>query len=85
MGPVGVKSYPGRHLVYPAAGETTSAQRARQEIDYGRREKAGYVFGALQPKTGEVLTATYTRRTLVNWIDFLQPVEAWIPQDVERV
>jgi hypothetical protein len=32
-----------------------------------------------------VLTATYTRRPLVNWIDFLQQVEDWIPQDVERV
>jgi len=39
----------------------------------------------LQPRTGEVLTATYTRRTLVNWIDFLQQVQEWIPQDVEGV
>ena len=85
MGPVGVKSYLGQQLVRPAAGETTPAGRARQAIDYGRREQAGYVFGALQPRTGEVLTATYTRRRLVNWIDFLQQVEAWLPQDVERV
>jgi transposase len=85
MGPVAVKSYPGQHLLVPRAGEGTPAGRAKQEIDYGRREKAGYVFGALQPSSGEVLTATYTRRTLVNWIDFLQQVEAWIPQDVERV
>jgi hypothetical protein len=85
MGPVGVKSYPGKHLVHPAAGETTPAGRARQEMDDGRREKAGYVFGALQPRTGEVLTATYTHRRLVHWIDFLQQVEAWIPQEVERV
>ena len=85
MGPVAVKSYPGKHLVDPKAGETTPAGRAKQEIDYGRREKAGYVFGALQPRTGEVYTATYTRRRLVNWIDFLQKVEDWIPKDVERV
>jgi transposase len=85
MGPVGVKSYPGQHLVHPAAGETAPAERAKQEIDDGRREKAGYVFGALQPKTGEVLTATYPHRRLVPWIDLLQQVEAWIPQDVERV
>jgi transposase len=85
MGPVAVKSYPGKQLVDPQAGETKPAGRAKQEIDYGRREKAGYVFGALQPKTGEVLTVTYTRRTLVNWIDFLEQVEEWIPQDVERV
>src|SRR5256886_6438446 len=85
MGPVAVKSYPGKQLVDPKAGETTPAGRAKQEIDYGRREKAGYVFGALQPRTGEVYTATYTRRRLVNWIDFLQKVEDWIPKDVERV
>ena len=85
MGPVGVKSYPGRHLVLLRDFVVRPAGRARQEIDYGRREKAGYVFGALQPKTGEVLTATYTHRRLVHWIDFLQQVEAWIPQDVERV
>src|SRR5947209_17277293 len=85
MGPVAVKSYPGQQLVAPEATETKPAARAKQEIDYGRREKAGYVFGALQPRTGEVLTATYTRRTLVNWIDFLQQVEEWIPQDGGRI
>jgi transposase len=85
MGPVGVKSYPGKHLVDPAAAESKPAGRAKQEIDYGRREKAGYVFGALQPRTGEVLTATYPHRRLVHWIDFLQQVEEWIPKDVERV
>ena len=56
MGPVSVKSYPGKQLVYPEATETMPAGRARQEIDYGRREPAGFVFGALQPKTGEVYT-----------------------------
>ena len=85
MGLVAVKSYPGKHLVKPEATAATPAGRAKQEIDYGRREKAGYVFGALQPRTGEVFTATYTRRTLVNWIDFLHQVEEWIPQEVERV
>ena len=85
MGPVAVKSYPGKQLVDPEAAETKPAGRAKQEIDYGRREKAGYVFGALEPRTGEVFTATSTRRRLVNWIDFLQQLEEWIPTDVERV
>ena len=85
MGPVAVKSYPGQRLVEAEATETKPAERAKQEIDYGRREKAGYVFGALQPGTGEVFTATYPRRTLVNWIDFLQQLEEWLPKDVERV
>jgi transposase len=85
MGPVAVKSYPGTRLVHAQPPAEAGAERARQEIDYGRREKAGYVFGALQPGTGETFTASYPRRTLVNWIDFLQQVEEWLPQEVERV
>jgi transposase len=57
--------------------------RARLEKEY--EALTLLVFGALQPRTGEVYTATYTRRTLVNWIDFLQQVEEWIPKEVERV
>ena len=78
MGPVAVKSYTGKQLVRSHPTSSEPAERATQEIDYGRREKAGYVFGALQPSTGETLTVSYTRRTLVNWIDFLQHVEEWI-------
>src|SRR5229473_55537 len=85
MGPQAVKSYPGKRLVKPSPATGEGAERARQEIDYGRRGKAGYVFGAMSPADGKVLTAPYTRRTLVNWIDFLQQVEEWIPQDVERI
>ena len=44
MGPQASKSYPGQRLVKPAGPK---AERARQEIDYGRRGTAGYVFGAL--------------------------------------
>jgi hypothetical protein len=68
--------------VKPAGPE---AERARQEIDYGRRGTAGYVFGALQPATGEAFTLTYERRTTVDWVDFLGAVEAWIDPAVERV
>ena len=42
MGPQSARSYPGRRVVKPAPPK---AQRAKQEIDYGRRGK-GYVFGA---------------------------------------
>jgi hypothetical protein len=38
--------------VKPAAPE---AERAKQEIDYGRRG-AGYVFGAFQPASGGAYT-----------------------------
>jgi transposase len=86
MGPEGAKSHPGVRLV-PAAEagpHGPKAGRARQEIDYGRRGK-GYVFGALQEATGAALTASYGRRTAVNWVDFLERVEAWIAPEVERV
>ena len=82
MGPQASKSYPGRQLVKPAGPR---AERARQEIDYGRRDVAGYVFGALQPATGAAFTATYERRTTANWIDFLGRVESWIEPGAERV
>jgi DDE superfamily endonuclease len=80
MGPQASKSYPGQQLVRPAGPK---AERARQEIDYGRRGTAGYVFGALQPATGAALTLTFERRTTVNWVDFLSAVEAWIDPAVE--
>ncbi len=82
MGPQASKSYPGRRLVKPAGPR---AERAKQEIDYGRRDVAGYVFGALQPASGAALTATYTGRTLANWVDFLGKVERWIDPTIERV
>ena len=44
MGPQPASSYPGRRVVKPAPPK---AQRAKQEIDYGRRGK-GYVFGAFR-------------------------------------
>ena len=61
------------------------AERARQEIDYGRRGVAGYVFGALQPASGAALTLTYGRRTTANWVDFLGRVDAWVDPSVERI
>ena len=81
MGPQSARSYPGRRPVKPAPPK---AQRARQEIDYGRRGK-GYVFGAFRPATGQAFTATYTGRTTANWVDFLGAVEGWIEAGIERV
>jgi len=82
MGPQAGKSHPGRRLVRPAGPR---AERAKQEIDYGRRDAAGYVFGALQPATGAAFTATYERRTAADWVDFLGQVEGWIGPTAERV
>ena len=60
------------------------AERAKQEIDYGRRGK-GYIFGAFQPASGEAFTAPYPGRTIANWVDFLEKVDDWIPAEFERV
>src|SRR3954454_23286488 len=81
MGPQAAKSFPGQQLVKPAAPE---AERAKQEIDYGRRG-SGYVFGAFQPASGTAFTHPYDRRTTTNWVDFLGEVEAWIDPAVERI
>jgi hypothetical protein len=82
MGPQASQSYPGQQLVRPAGPK---AERATQEIDYGRRGVAGYVFGAFRPATGAALTRPYERRTTTNWVDFLSTVEAWIDPAVERI
>ncbi|MBC7976735.1 MAG: IS630 family transposase [Myxococcales bacterium] len=84
MGPESAKSFAGRELVRAAPAEHHPAERARQEIDYGRRGK-GYVFGAFRPATGEALTQCYARRTTANWVDFLARVDAWVPNNAERV
>ena len=57
---------------------------AKQEVDYGRRGK-GYVFGAFRPATGEALTETYDRRSAANYVDFLDKVDVWLPDDAERI
>jgi len=89
MGPESAKSFPGQQLVRarPSAGSEGAikpAERARQEIDYGRRGK-GYFFGALRPATGEALTHPYPSRSAANWVDFLERADAWIPAEVGRV
>ena len=86
MGPTSAKSYPGVSLVpVVEIGPLGPHEgRAKQEIDYGRRGK-GYIFGALQAATGAVLTAPYPGRTIANWVDFLERVEAWLPPEAERI
>ena len=81
MGPEAAKSFAGQALIDVTM---RPAQRATQEIDYGRRGK-GYVFGAFQPHTGAVCTWTAPRRTTANVVAFLEHVETWIAPSVERV
>jgi transposase len=81
MGPESAKSFAGQQLV-----NTTKrpAERATQEIDYGRRGK-GYIFGAFQPATGEAFTQDYARRTIANWVDFLEQIDQQLAPEIERV
>ena len=65
MGPESAKSFPDRQPVHAKPSSETEeairpAERAKQEIDYGRRGK-GYIFGAFQPATGESLTRPYPK------------------------
>jgi transposase len=81
MGPESAKSFAGQRLV---DATKRPAERARQEIDYGRRGK-GYIFGAFQPATGEAFTQDFARRTISNWVDFLEQVEQQLAPEIERV
>jgi transposase len=83
LGPEAAKSHPGQAVIRPdPSGERRV--RATQEIDYGRRG-SGYVFGAFRPATGEALTVPYHGRTIANWVDFLERVDAWVDAGAERV
>ena len=82
MGPVSAKSYPGREPLHTRPEPT--AGRAKQEIDYGRRGK-GYIFGAFRPATGEAFSHSDGARNSANWVDFLERVEIWLPDEAERV
>ena len=84
MGPLSVRPYPGRRLV--RGQEEGIAGRARWELELDRdRKRGGYVFGAFRPATGEALTATYESRSISTFADFLEKVEGWVPESVERI
>jgi transposase len=80
-GPLAAKSSPGQEAV---DGQARPAQRAKQEIDYGRRAK-GYVYGALWETTGECWTQCYPGRIKEHFVDFLCFVDKQIPAQVERI
>lgn len=86
MGPKAAKNWPGARLIVMAPAEEPAlrpAGRARQAIEYGRREK-GYVFGAFRPATGAAFTAPYSGRTIAHWVDFLERVAAWLLAEAGR-
>lgn len=81
MGPVAAKSYRGQEAIQVQA---RPAERAKQELDYGRRGK-GYVYGALWETTGTCWTQCYPRRTKAHFVDFLGYVDEQVPSEVERI
>ena len=81
LGPESAKTFAGQQAIDVTA---RPARRAKREMDYGRRGK-GYIFGAFRPATGEAFTRDYGGRTIANWIDFLEQVDAWLPAEEERV
>jgi hypothetical protein len=75
MGPVSAKSYPGQEAIKVTA---RPALRAKQEIDYGRRD-IGYVYGALWETTGDCWTQCYPQRAKKYFLDFLCFVDQQVP------
>src|SRR5260221_2314482 len=75
MGPEAANSWPGQRVLLTAPSEQPRrpADRARQEIDDGRRD-ASYIFRAFPPATGAAYTAPYPRHTTVNCDDALAHV-----------
>ena len=82
MGPQKAKSHPGRQLVRPAGPK---AERARQEIDYGRRDVAAMFSAPSRRPAARPSPNPTSGRTTANWVDFLSAVEAWIDPASERV
>jgi len=71
MGPLGVRTYAG-------AQWAPVGKRPRIAPDYGAHDRKVWVFGALEPATGLVVTHTDVRRTRSEFIAFLdQVVVAW--------
>lgn len=79
MGPVKATTYAGKRVLQDKPGK-----RAGYEVDYGYRG-SGYVYGAFNPKTGAALTAWYSGRCIVHWVEFLSLLEQWIDPHVTRV
>lgn len=80
MGPVASKAYPGKRLSYSLHPYN---KRAKQAILPGKwRDHAGYIFGALEPKTGAVLTEPYDKRNSASFADFLEQVDSWIDPSI---
>ena len=82
MDPLTSRTYEGKELTKTHG---LPAGKTKVELDYARRPRGGFVFGALQPATGEVLAEMYPRRITQHYIEFLEKVEQWVSPEVERI
>jgi transposase len=75
MGPIGTKRALGKQW-------SPSGQRPRVKANYGKRGSL-WVFGALEPATGEVMTLIRERRCGSDFLAFLEAVvEHWPHEDL---
>lgn len=77
-GPVAAKLYPPR-------GQWAEADhRPHYQPDYGRRGNI-WLFGALQPHSGQGLLSESERRDSASFTAFMDQVDQWIPQGAVQV
>jgi transposase len=81
MGPGAAKRSPGQQAIDVTV---RPAQRAKHEIDYGRRAK-GSGYGALWAATGTCWTRGYPRRSQTHFIDCLCDGDQQVPAGGERI
>ena len=77
-GPTRANSSSRSTVPLPGERKLTPSTHTRQPF-------GGYVYGALQPSTGAVLTETYSRRNADYYVDSLEKVEQWVSPEVKRI
>jgi transposase len=73
LGPVIPRSFP------PAPGWSADGHRVKAELDYSRGPEKTWVFGALRPADGQVVTLTGPSRNSAGYQQLLAKVEAANP------
>ncbi len=60
-----------KKLACSRTASTQLVERTWVKINYERRGK-GYIIGAFRPASGEAFPRDYRRRTIINFVDFLE-------------
>lgn len=69
----------------PARPSRTAPRRADDTGGGLRATGKCYIFGAFTPADGHAFTCDYPRRTIANWVDFLERAEEWISPAIAHV